>query len=124
MQVASILSDEGEFSRTSFTVEPLFKHGVFRTVWRCLDGTFITHCHSFSIGMGHMHKAKTYSDRFREKLPPWARPMPPAVIWQLCDVALHAEQMLPIACPEPENAAPIFSRIAAIADGAVRFTAA
>lgn len=124
MQVASILSDEGEFSRTSFTAEPPSKDGGFRTVWQCRDGTFITHRHSFATGMGHLHKAKTYSDRFREKLPAWARPLPPFVIWRLCEVAFLAGQPLPASCPQPQSGALTFARSAAIGDGAVRYTAA
>ena len=122
MQLASILSDEGEFSRTSFTAEPPSKDGGFRTIWQCPDGTFITHRHSFATGMGHLHKSKTYSDRFREKLPPWARPLPPFSIWRLCDVALLAGQPLPAFYPQPQSGALTFARIAAIGDGAVRFT--
>lgn len=122
-QMAVVLNDEADFRETSFTAEPVPSNGRFRTVWQCQNGTYVTHIHSWSTGMGYMAKVKAYADRFGQGLPEWARPMPPIVVWRLCDVALRVEQPLPIACPQPENAAPTFSRTTAIADGAVRFTA-
>jgi hypothetical protein len=122
-QVAKVLSDESGFVGTSVTAEPLPKAGEFRTIWRCLDRTIITHRHSWATGMACMARTATYANRFNQKLPSWAVPMPPVVIRRLCDVALRAGQPLPSACPEPEGVDKTFSRIVAISEGSVRFKA-
>jgi len=83
MQVFMVLSDESDFNGTSLTAEPLPKNGQFRTVWQCHDGTFITHRHSWSTGMGYMAKVKAYAGHFMHGLPAWAQPMPPVVVWRL-----------------------------------------
>lgn len=123
-RVARVMSDESGFAGTSVTAEPLSNAGEFCTIWQCRDGTIITHRHSWSTGMGHMAKVKAYSDRFGQALPAWVCPMPPMVIWRLCDIALLAEQPLPSDCPELEGAPKTFSRIVAIAEGAARFSVA
>ena len=122
LQISDTLGDETLFSGTSLTSEPVSVDGRFRTVWRCLDGTLVTHRHSWSTGMGSTAKIKAYSDRFRQELPSWARPMPPITVWRLCEIALRTDRPLPAACPKSEGSAATFIQIAAIGEGAVRFT--
>lgn len=123
LQLAAVLLDEGAFNGTELTARPLSGNGQFRTAWKCLDGTWVTHLHGWSTGMGYLSKARSYADHFKQPLPSWALMMPPIVCWRLCDVALSAGQPLPAACPQSENSEAMFARIAALAEGAVRSTA-
>ena len=121
LQVAAVLLDEVAFNGTRLTARPLSGNGQFRTAWKCLDGTYVTHLHSWSKSMGYLSKAKSYADHFKQPLPSWALMMPPIVCWRLCDVALRAEQPLPAVCPQAGNSEAMFARIAAACEGAMRF---
>ena len=122
LQVAKVLLDRGAFNSSSLTTQPLPANGRFQTVWECLDGTFVTHLHSWSTGMGYMAKGGSYAAHFKQPLPSWARLMPPMVCWRLCDVALRADQPLPASCPQLGNVEAICARIVAVAEGATLFS--
>jgi hypothetical protein len=122
--IVKVLIDEVAFESATLTVQPIPDNGHFQTVWRCVDGTFVTYRHSWSMGMGHMMKARSYFDHFKQPLPSWALRMPPIVCLGLCDVALSADQPLPAACPQAESGEATFARFAAATEGATRFRSA
>lgn len=122
IQIATILLDEVSFNSSSLTAQPLPRDGGVRTAWKCRDGSFVTHRHSWSTGMGYLAKNKAYRDHFKREMPSWALPMPPMVIWRLSDVACGANQPLPTDFPQLRKGATTAARIAVVAEGAGRFT--
>ncbi len=123
-RIVSVLLDETAFMSATLTAQPIPGNGRFRTVWRCLDGTFVTYRHSWSTGMGYLMKAGSYFGQFKQPLPSWALRMPPIVCWRLCDLALSAGQPLPAECPQAENGEATLVRVAAATEGAKQFRSA
>lgn len=103
---------------TSLAARPIPGNGRFRTVWRCLDGTFVTYRHSWSTGMGYLMNAGSYFGQFKQPLPAWALRMPPFVCSRLCGLALIADQPLTEECPQADNGELVFARFAKATEGA------
>jgi hypothetical protein len=122
-RTVTVLLDETAFTTATLTAQPIPGNGRFRTVWRCLDGTFVTYRHSWATGMGYLMKAGSYIGQFKQPLPAWALRMPPFVCSRLCGLALSAGQPLPAECPQAENGEPVFARFAKATEGAKLFRA-
>ena len=123
-RIVAVLLDETAFTSATRTAQPIPGNGRFRTVWRCLDGTFVTYRHSWSTGMGYLMKAGSYSGQFKQPLPAWTLRMPPFVCLGLCGLALIADQPLPAECPQADNQELVFARFAKATEGAKLFRSA
>lgn len=123
-RIVAVLVDETAFMSATLTAQLIIGNGRFRTVWRCLDGTFVTYRHSWSTGMGYLMKAGSYFGQFKQPLPAWALRMPPFACSRLCGLALSADQPLPTECPQADNGELAFARFAAATEGAKLFRSA
>ncbi len=117
-RIVTVLLDETAFTSATLTAQLIPGNGRFRTVWRCLDGTFVTYRHSWSTGMGYLMKAGSYFGQFKQPVPSWALRMPPFVCSRLCGLALSAGQPLPTECSKSDNGDVTFARFAAATEGA------
>lgn len=124
IEVATVLLNDSHFNSARITEQPFPGGGHFRTIWKCLDGRFVTYLHSWATGTGYLMLAKAYFDKFRQQLPSWAVRMPPGVCLRLCNMALGADQTLPAACPQAGNGEAMYVQMARLVEGAELFRSA
>ena len=123
-RIVAVLLDETAFTSATLTAQPAPINGRFQTVWRCLDGTFVTYRHSWSTSMGYLMKAGSYFGQFKQALPAWTLRMPPFVCSRLCSLAFSAGQPLPTECPKSYNGDVTFARFAKATEGVRLFRSA
>jgi hypothetical protein len=124
IEVATVLLNDSHFNSARITEQPFPAGGYFRTVWKRLDGRFVTYLHSWATGTGYLMLARAYFDKFRQPLPSWAVRMPPAVCLRLCNMAISADQTLPAACPQAGNGGAMYVQMARLVEGAELFRSA
>ncbi len=124
VEVATVLLNDSQFNSARIAEQPVPGGGQFRTIWKCLDGRFVTYLHSWATGIGYLMLARAYFDKFRQPLPSWAVRMPPGVCLRLCKLALSADQTLPGACPKNGNGEAPYVQMAGLLEGAELYRSA